>query len=107
MWGGGGRGEGGKYAGKVVDIKRMTANSNPDNLILFFVRGRRWEGGRARGIVGLGVETFFSYVTQCFNLLHIALNFQQLTPYGYLVMACTRTALETYQWGVTPKIAKT
>ena len=50
----GGGGEGGKYAGKVVDIKRMTANPNPINLILFFVRGRRWERGRGRGWLGSG-----------------------------------------------------
>ena len=33
-------------------------------------------------------EQSFLYVTDCLNLIHIAIKFHQDIPYGYLVMAC-------------------
>ena len=87
MCGGGGGSRG--YAGKVVDINRMTKNPNPGFFLLFpflFLWGG--EGGRAwqgKEVLERELEQLFSYVTHCINLIHIALQFHEDIPYGYRV----------------------
>ena len=61
------------------------------------------EGGRAGQVLAGEWEQLFSYVTHYINLQHTALDFHQAIPKGYLIMVCTRTALETYQRDVLQK----
>ena len=35
-------------------------------------------------------------MTHCINLIHITLHLHEEIPYDYLLMACTRTALEIH-----------
>ena len=70
--------------------------------IFYFSFFRVREGGAERGerrarqgeVVAGEWEQLLSCVTYCINLIHIALHFHQGIPFDYLVMACTRTALE-------------
>ena len=58
---------------------------------------------RARYGVGREVRAIILKMTYCITLLHISIFFRQAIPYGYLVMACTRKALEIYRRDVTLK----
>ena len=57
--------------------------------------------GKGKGVLASESEQLFSYVTHCIFLIHIDFRFHEDIPYGYLIMACTRTALEIYQRDVT------
>ena len=102
-----------RYAGKVVDIKKIKKNPNPGFFIfplcvcvcvcVCVVCGGEEGGGGGRqgqGEVLAGEwEQLFSYVTYCINLIHIAFNFHQDIPWGYQVMdgwmTCNFTSFST------------
>ena len=63
--------------------------------------------GQGKGKCWQGRGSNYLYVTHCIKLIHTALNFHLDIPYGYLVMACTRTDLGIYQRDVTPENKKT
>ena len=48
----------------------------------------------------------FLYVTQCLNLIYIAIKFHYDIPMGYLVMGCAKLVLKNNQRDVTPKLSK-
>ena len=46
-------------------------------------------------------EQTFLFLTHRLNLMHIAINFNQGFPFGFLVIVCIRTALEMNQRDTT------
>ena len=62
-----------------------------------------WQG-RARGVAGSGVGTIIFICDTVYQHNTNFFKFYQDTPYSYLFLACTRTALEIYQRDVIQKI---
>ena len=54
----------------------------------------------------LSKKQSFLYVTQCLNLIYIAIKIHYHIPKGYLVMGCAKNSLKNNQRDIIPNLSK-